>query len=146
MAITMPFIRGTSAETTMLGDLPIFLWIVYPLLLLSIFATGIVYRVAKRNILFSNAILDERHEFVSTLETPTYLGIIIGNVFAVVFTLGLATPWARVRLARYVAHCTQVVVEGDLGGYSSAVIETHGVTAAEYADIEGFDIDIGIGI
>jgi len=53
-------------------------------------------------------------------------------------------PWGRVRLAQYLADHTYIIAGGDLGGYSSTVIETHGVTAAEYADIEGFDIDIGI--
>ena len=139
-------IRSLSSEGTLIGGAPIAFWIFYPLFLLSFFAAGIVYRVARRNILFSNAILDDKHEFVSTFETPEYMGIIISNVFAILFTLGLATPWARVRLARYVAENTKVLADGDLGGYSSSVIETHGVTAAEYTDLEGFDIDIGIGI
>lgn len=139
-------IRSLSTQGTLIGGVPIMFWIFYPLFLLSFFAAGIVYRVARRNILFSNAILDDKHEFISTFETPEYMGIIVSNVFAILFTLGLATPWARVRLARYVAKNTKVLADGDLGGYSSSVIETHGVTAAEYTDLEGFDIDIGIGI
>jgi len=145
-AIFSNAVRSMSSDGTLIGGAPITFWIFYPLFLLSLFGAGVVYRVAKRNILFSNAILDDKHSFVSTFETPEYLGIIVGNVFAIIFTLGLATPWARVRLARYVANNTRILADGDLGGYSSSVIETHGVTAAEYADIEGFDIDIGIGI
>lgn len=119
--------------------------ILYPFFLIGFFAAGIVYRVAVRNITFNNTILDDKHELISTFSTPRLTFIIVTNALAVVFSFGLAMPWARIRLARYVAENTKLVAGGDLGGYSSSVIETHGVTAAEYADIEGFDIDLGIG-
>lgn len=134
----------TSTGAPGAGTITLFT-ILYPLFLFGFVAAGLVYRVAIRNIIFNNSVLDERHQFISTFETPKYAFIIITNVLAVVFSLGLAVPWTRIRLARYVAENTKVVAKGSLGGYTSSVIETSGVSAAEYADIEGFDIDIGIG-
>jgi len=138
------FAGFTSAGTPGAGALTVF-YTLYGLFIFGFVAASLVYRVAVRNTIFNNAILDDKHEFVSTFGTPKYAFIIITNVLAVIFSMGLAMPWARVRIARYVADNTKVIAKGDLGGYTSAVIETHGVTAAEYADIEGFDIDLGIG-
>jgi len=120
------------------------LMIVYVLGILSIFGVGLIYKAAVRNIIFNNAVLDDRHEFISTVKAPRYVFIVVTNTLAALISLGLLVPWGRVRLARYMASCTEVLAGGDLGGYSSTVIESHGVTAAEYADIEGFDIDLGL--
>ncbi len=120
------------------------LMVAYVLAILSFFGVGMIYKAAVRNIIFNNAVLDGRHEFISTVKAPRYVFIVVTNTLAALLTLGLLVPWGRVRLARYMASCTEVLAGGDLGGYSSKVIESHGVTAAEYADIEGFDIDLGI--
>jgi len=53
-------------------------------------------------------------------------------------------PWARIRLAKYMASVTAIESEGSLDGYVSKVQETPGVLSSEYMDLEGFDIDIGI--
>ena len=53
-------------------------------------------------------------------------------------------PWGRIRLAKYMASVTAIESDGSLEGYTSDVQETAGVLSAEYMDLEGFDIDIGI--
>ncbi len=108
------------------------------------FTIWLIYRAAVRNIIFNNAILDDKHRFQSTVEPATYMWIYFSNAIAAIFSLGLLIPWGRVRIARYMAENTKVLALGPLDVYSSDVIETHGVTAAEYTDIDGFDIDIGI--
>ncbi len=126
----------------MLIFIPILL--VYAGMFLAFFGVGQIYKAAVRNIIFNNAILDGKHEFVSTVEAPKYVWIIVTNTLLSLLTLGLMIPWGKIRLAKYMASKTEVLAGGDLGGYTSTVIETHGVTAAEYADIEGFDIDLGL--
>lgn len=118
----------------------------YVIFLGGIFIAGLAYRVTVRNILFNNLILDDKHEFISTFEAPKYIFIMITNALAAIFSFGLAMPWARIRRARYVAANTKIVAKGELGGYSSSVIESAGVSSAEYADMEGFGINVGIGI
>ncbi len=112
--------------------------------IMTYFVIRLIYKAAVRNIIFNNAILDNKHEFISTISASKYIYIIITNTLLAILTLGLMIPWGRIRLARYLAKNTQIIAGGDLDGYTSDIIETHGVTAAEYADMEGFDIDIGI--
>lgn len=126
-AILMPFILG-----------------IYAFLFLVILPASMIYTVAVRNLIFNNAVLDEKHSFHSTVEVLPFAWIIISNAVVSALTIGLMIPWARVRLARYMADHTEIIARGDLDGYSSSVVETHGVSAAEYADFEGFDIDLGI--
>lgn len=118
--------------------------LIYLFMFLVIFPASMIYSVAIRNIIFNNTVLDDKHHFISTVQTLPYAWIIISNAFAALFTFGLMIPWGRVRLARYMAANTSFVSGGGLDDYSSSVIETSGVSAAEYADFEGFDIDLGI--
>ena len=118
--------------------------LIYAFLFLVLFPASMIYRVAIRNIVFNNAILDDKHHFISTVRTLPYAWIVISNAILALFTMGLMIPWGRVRLARYLADNTSFISGGGLDEYSSSVIETSGVSAAEYADFEGFDIDLGI--
>lgn len=115
---------------------------------ISVFGTfltvQLIYRGAVRNIIFNNTVLDDKHRFESTVDPGRYMWIHLSNAFLAIVTLGLMIPWGKVRLARYMAENTWVLANGNLDGYSSEVIDTHGVTAAEYTDMDGIDIDIGI--
>ena len=53
--------------------------------------------------------------FRSTITGARLLGLVAGNVAAIVVTLGLAWPWTIVRSARF--HCANLSLEGavDLG-------------------------------
>ena len=111
---------------------------------LVIVPASMIYRVAVRNIMYNNSILDDRHTFVSTLKILPFIWIVISNAILALVTVGLMIPWGRIRLARYLAENTRIIAGGPLDVYSSDVIDTHGVTASEYIDLEGFDIDVGI--
>ena len=88
--------------------------------------------------------VDERHHFHSSVHPGRFIWIVVSNTIVSLFSLGLMIPWGRIRLARYMASVTALESDGSLDGYTSHVRETAGVLSAEYMDLEGFDIDIGI--
>ena len=64
------------------------------------------------------------------------------NILAIIFTLGLATPWAVVRMMRYRASKMTLIAAGGLGGFLQA--ESSQVGAAGEEVVELFDFDISI--
>lgn len=100
---------------------------------------GLFYRAGVRNVAWSAAVLDGRHQLVSDLSRPRYAWIAISNVIVTVFTLGLMRPWAAVRLARYVNEHSGIRINGDPGEILSSIEASGAAISAEYMDMEGFD-------
>lgn len=66
----------------------------------------------------------------------------VTNVIAVVSTLGLATPWAVVRLARYRARTLTLVAAAPLATLPGAPLGAASATASEVSDL--FDVDVAL--
>lgn len=111
---------------------------VFPVILLFILA-GLIYSAGVRNVAFNATLIDARHQLMSSIGRWRFVWITVSNLLATVLTLGLARPWAAVRLARYLADSTALEVEGSLDGYISRVEASGPAVAAEYLDVEGFD-------
>ena len=82
------------------------------------------------------------HGFKLTLQTKELAIIYFTNWLMLLFTLGLAMPWAKVRLARYRADHLVVVVDGSLDNFIAAEEKQVGSLGEEIG--EAFDIDIGL--
>lgn len=82
------------------------------------------------------------HGFVSTLNAKELAVIYFTNWLMIVLTLGLAYPWAKVRLARYRADHLSVMVDGSLNAFIAAEEEQVNSLGEELG--EAFDIDIGL--
>ncbi|MBB4015657.1 uncharacterized membrane protein YjgN (DUF898 family) [Chelatococcus caeni] len=100
---------------------------------------GLVYHAGVRNVALGATVLDGQHRFRSTLSRGRYAFIAITNLLATVFSLGLARPWAAVRMARYNAAATALVVAGSLDDYLSGIVVSGSAVGAEFMDVEGFD-------
>src|SRR5688500_5757430 len=74
------------------------------------------------------------HRFESTLRARDVIWIYFTNGLAIVFSLGLAVPWAMIRLARYRAARFAVWVQGDLDGFVAEAERAEDATAAELVD------------
>lgn len=98
--------------------------------------------LAHRNYIYSQSSLDANVQLHSSMRLLPYLGLLFTNTLIIVFSLGLATPVAHVRHARFMAQATQLT--GDL---SLLHVNAHGDTArsavAEEA-ISALDINVGI--
>jgi uncharacterized membrane protein YjgN (DUF898 family) len=78
----------------------------------------------------------------STLSAGSLIGIYFTNLLGIVFTLGLYTPWAQVRLARYRFRCLEVVTTDSLEQFVAGAARS--VPAAAGEEISSFfDLDFG---
>lgn len=109
-------------------------------LYLTIIPAAIFYAAGTRNIIYNALVLDGRHRFESTLKPLRYVWIIVSNFLVTIATIGLMRPWAAIRSTRYIAACTTVLMSGTPSDFVGEVESDAGVAAAEYMDLEGFDL------
>lgn len=83
------------------------------------------------------------HSLGSNQKTLELLKLYVSNLLAVVFTLGLATPWALVRLARYRASCTSLTIVGTLETENNDLIHDQKAYGDAAADLGDFDFELG---
>ncbi len=100
---------------------------------------GLIYRAGTRNVALNETVIDGRHLLASSIGRWRYAWIAISNFLATLCTLGLARPWAAVRMARYLASVTVLYSAGSLDDYMSTVRDEGPAVGAEYMDFEGFD-------
>jgi uncharacterized membrane protein YjgN (DUF898 family) len=79
--------------------------------------------------------------FDASLKAGELAWIRLTNVLAIVFTLGLLAPWAKIRRARYILPRTLVTLPGDMSTFLAAEDQKEGAVGDTAADF--FDWDIG---
>lgn len=105
---------------------------------------GVLYvsvRTAFENLVWNHTTLDA-HRFDSRLRIPAMLAIYGSNLVGIALTLGLAVPWARVRLARYRAQALTLLPAGPLVAEAQAGGAEESATGAELSD--AMDLDFGL--
>lgn len=75
-------------------------------------AVAVYGLVRLRNYVWNNTTLSG-HSFVSTMSVRTMFWLYVTNIVAIICTIGLLIPWATIRLAKYRADQTQVLMTGD---------------------------------
>jgi uncharacterized membrane protein YjgN (DUF898 family) len=78
----------------------------------------------------------------SSLRARDLIWLYFSNFVAVALTIGLATPWAVVRMMRYRASKTTAIASGPLDGFAEGQAQQVSVTGEEVAEL--FDIDIAL--
>lgn len=81
------------------------------------------------------------HAVRSELHTLPLLGIMVTNLLAMIVTLGLFYPWAKVRLVRYQLANTKLLAAGELGQFVAAEEASISAVGEEVGDF--FDVDFG---
>ncbi|MGC1550123.1 MAG: YjgN family protein [Rhodanobacter sp.] len=95
------------------------------------------------NLLYNQARLG-LYSFRSSLQYWPMLGLYLTNALAILFSIGLAIPWARIRLARYRAAHLEVIGEGDLNDFVRDAM-SHGEVSATGTEMDSmFGIDISL--
>jgi uncharacterized membrane protein YjgN (DUF898 family) len=117
----------------------IFLMMIYIPIIALYFVTALVYRAGVRNAAFNETVIDSRHLLASSIHRGRYLWISVTNLGATLFTLGLARPWAAVRMARYLAAVTALDATTPLDAYFGTVKASGSAIGAEYMNVEGLD-------
>jgi uncharacterized membrane protein YjgN (DUF898 family) len=112
---------------------------------LSVYAGFGVIAVGVRTV-FENLVWDsttiDGHMFRSRLTIGRMLALYTTNLLAIAGTLGLAVPWARVRLARYRAESLVLLPVGPLVSEAAIADGRFGATGSEFS--EAMDFDVGL--
>jgi uncharacterized membrane protein YjgN (DUF898 family) len=99
-------------------------------------------QVRMTNALYNQTTIG-KYQFESSLEYWDMLCLYFLNAVAVVCTLGLAFPWARIRIARYRAQHLRVSGDGKLDEFMQAYRRTRvSAVGAEVDGLLGFDIGL----
>jgi uncharacterized membrane protein YjgN (DUF898 family) len=89
-----------------------------------------------------NALRLDVHRFNAALAVKPFMLIVIGNALALVLTLGLFWPWARVRLLRYKLEHLSLLTSGDLDHFVAEERKQISALGDEAGDF--FDFDLGL--
>lgn len=109
---------------------------------LFIFGSLGYFKARIGNLVWNNTTIDKL-SFKSSLRARDFIWIYFTNFVAIVVTVGLATPWAHVRLARYRASKLMIVGDVDFDQFVGDKKEAVKATGEEIADF--FDIDLSFG-
>jgi uncharacterized membrane protein YjgN (DUF898 family) len=95
-----------------------------------------------RNYVYANTKLDNEIQLGSNLEVMPFFWIYLSNFLLVLFTLGLAYPWAVIRVTKYMAETISVTNTEHLDKFISQQQERQSALGDEMGD--AFDVDAGI--
>ena len=109
----------------------------------GLFALGIVLRVRYANLLWNSTRLGP-HRFESSLRVRDMMWLYASNLVAIVCTLGLAVPWAMIRLARYRAGHFAVLADGPIDDFVRDLEREHAAAGAELIDALDVGVDLGL--
>lgn len=98
-------------------------------------------RTAFENLVWNHTTIDG-HRFASRLTARGMFWRYATNVLAIVATLGLAVPWARIRMARYRAESLTLLPSGPLVSVAEIGGAEDAATGAELSD--AMDLDFGL--
>ncbi|HSW14692.1 MAG TPA: YjgN family protein [Solimonas sp.] len=94
-----------------------------------------------QNLIWSNTRLGE-HRFLSEVPAGRLTWVMLGNLVAVILTLGLFMPWAAVRLARVRIEYMSLLPAGNLDEFVADQQQSVQALGEESAEV--FDLDIGL--
>jgi uncharacterized membrane protein YjgN (DUF898 family) len=97
------------------------------------------FSVYKQNLIVNNSSIDDVI-LVSDLEVSGMWWIYVSNTLILILSLGLATPWAKVRAAKYRLEHT-AVISGSLNNFVAKQEQERRALGEEIG--EAFDVDIG---
>lgn len=98
----------------------------------------------QRTYVYNNTTLDDEISFGSTLKAKQFAWVMITNFLAVIATLGLAMPWAKVRVARVMLENTQVHAAAGFDQYMTQKQNESSSLGEQIGD--AFDVDVGLGL
>ncbi|KRT55546.1 YjgN family protein [endosymbiont of Ridgeia piscesae] len=82
------------------------------------------------------------HRFESHMQARKLIVLLLTNALAIILSLGLLIPWAKIRMARYRAETLQFIPQGDLDGFLADQAEQVAATGEGVGDV--FDVDLGL--
>lgn len=97
-----------------------------------------------RAYVFQHTQLDQVLRLKSNLAIGKLFVIYATNTLAIIFTMGLAYPWAIIRLTRYKIESIDAIVTGDLSNYVNKQQEKQSALGDEVGNAFDLDLDLGM--
>lgn len=94
------------------------------------------------NLVFNQSNLDGKIYFVSTLKARQLFRLYFTNLLAILFSFGLAIPWATVRVMGYRAECLSLNSESPLDELIAGIGANVGATGEELGEF--FNVDLSL--
>jgi len=145
MAIALPGALGAGmllAFVTLPEEYGAALFILPAVPIYAGYIVGYAYAEARTANLVWNNTSAPGVRFASSLSAIKLAKLYLGNVLAVLFTVGLLIPWAVIRTRRYRLSCIAIVVEEETVHQASGRLPRVGATGQEMGDL--FNVDLGI--
>jgi uncharacterized membrane protein YjgN (DUF898 family) len=114
-------------------------------IMIALFNYASAYVTARiRNYQYNRTLLDRRFQLSSTIKTNPLWWLTFTNLLMIIFTLGLAYPWAAVRKARFFAEHTSVISQYNADRFVADQEQAVSAYGEEFGD--AFDMDIAAGM
>ncbi len=99
--------------------------------------------VRQREYIYNNVVLDDKIAFSSQLTVGRLAWVSLSNLLMTIVTLGLAMPWAAVRMARLVLEHTSVDTSAGIDSYVTQQQKDQSSLGEQIGD--AFDVEVGVG-
>lgn len=122
------------------------MWVLAPLIVFLyavMFGVGIYLQTKYLNF-FWNGLRLGTNRFESTLRTRDMIWLYLSNGFAILLSLGLAAPWAMIRMAKYRASRFTFISAGGIDEFTAEFETGRDSTGSEMLDALDMDMDIGL--
>ncbi|MCF8479292.1 MAG: DUF898 domain-containing protein [Rhodospirillum sp.] len=103
---------------------------------------GSLFQGLVRNIMVNGLTLEGGHRFRSSLNPGRYTWIIFSNGILTLCSLGLAHPWAAVRLWRYSTETLSVSPGEDPEAFVDSQVEAGGAFGSEFTALDALDLGL----
>ncbi|MDP2714445.1 YjgN family protein [Rheinheimera sp.] len=144
-SIISALVIGATAfgtQSSLDGVLGVTGFLIFVMYFLMLTLSGAIYQTMIRNHLFERTELPQIVQFKSEARVMPFLWLTITNLLAIICTLGLAYPWARIRKASYFAGVTTVAVYPQADSLVDQAQQSSSAFGEEAAGL--FDIDVSL--
>lgn len=125
------------------GAVPPGLYALIAVLYIGFFAISAFLRTRYTNLMWNSSWLGPLR-FRSTLRARDVLWLYASNIVAILCTIGLAVPWARIRLAKYRAEHFELLAGGSIDQFVADQERQYGARSSELVDALDLGMDIGL--
>lgn len=94
------------------------------------------------NLVFNHTQLDRQVSFTSALKARRLMKLYFVNMLAILFTFGLAIPWAVIRVTRYRTDCVSLQSTSSLDSLIGGVTAQVGATGEELGEFFAIDLSL----
>lgn len=129
-----------NSNSEMLGPIMAGFFVIFYIFSISVISA--IYRGRIRNHILNNTEVDGIAQLRSNVKIAPFAKLMFINVLAIIFSVGFAYPWVKVRTARFLSQATVVLIDNNADVAVEAMSDSQSAFGEEAAEI--FDIDIAL--